>query len=204
MLSYHSASVSHTTISSSISTTNNYNYLPLCFSLINGRENRIYLSIFHIPHMGPKTSKKLPLVFRHSLILENKSSVARDHMANERTFLAWTRTSSIFITLAITFIQFVHITGSINSVTIEGKTYDLSQLTARNHWSLTHYGKAVEVLGLVLGLITFIFGAVRFFRVQKLLTQDYFPATRMTILTLLSVNMTMLVLLLVLDIKLRS
>lgn len=153
--------------------------------------------------MPPSPPEKRPLIFRYSLVLENKDSVARDHMANERTFLAWTRTSSIFITLAITFIQFVHITGSINSVTINNTTYSLEQFTAQNLWSLTHYGKAVEILGLALGLITMIFGAIRFFRIQTLLTQNFFPVTRMTVLMLLAVNLTMLAVLLVLDIKLR-
>ncbi|CAO3617046.1 unnamed protein product [Cunninghamella echinulata] len=36
-----------------------------------------------------------------SKLLENKASVARDHLANERTFLAWLRTSLSLITVGV-------------------------------------------------------------------------------------------------------
>ncbi|RUS31614.1 hypothetical protein BC938DRAFT_477459 [Jimgerdemannia flammicorona] len=36
-----------------------------------------------------------------SLLLENKGSVARDHLSNERTYLAWLRTSLSIITVGV-------------------------------------------------------------------------------------------------------
>ncbi|KAI8353227.1 hypothetical protein BD560DRAFT_408551, partial [Blakeslea trispora] len=39
--------------------------------------------------------------FSTSFMLENKAAVARDHLANERTFLAWLRTSLSLITVGV-------------------------------------------------------------------------------------------------------
>ncbi|GAA5801251.1 hypothetical protein HPULCUR_006696 [Helicostylum pulchrum] len=39
--------------------------------------------------------------FSTSFMLENKAATARDHLANERTFLAWLRTSLSLITVGV-------------------------------------------------------------------------------------------------------
>ncbi|KAK9472740.1 uncharacterized protein V1510DRAFT_378144 [Dipodascopsis tothii] len=40
-----------------------------------------------------------------NMLLENKGPVARDHMANERTYLAWVRTSLSFATIGLAVSQ---------------------------------------------------------------------------------------------------
>lgn len=51
-----------------------------------------------------KNGSLLETIHHHlltSYLLENKASTARDHMANERTFLAWLRTALSMITVGV-------------------------------------------------------------------------------------------------------
>jgi uncharacterized membrane protein YidH (DUF202 family) len=57
-----------------------------------------------------------------SVSLENKGSVARDHLALERTFLAWLRTSLAFASIGIAVTQLFRLNTSIAS-----KTQQMSQ-----------------------------------------------------------------------------
>jgi uncharacterized membrane protein YidH (DUF202 family) len=50
-----------------------------------------------------------------SITLENKGSVARDHLALERTFLAWLRTSLAFASIGIAVTQLFRLNTSIQS-----------------------------------------------------------------------------------------
>lgn len=49
----------------------------------------------------------------HSISLENKGSVARDHLALERTFLAWLRTSLAFASIGIAITQLFRLNTSL-------------------------------------------------------------------------------------------
>ncbi|KAK9695811.1 hypothetical protein K7432_012787 [Basidiobolus ranarum] len=53
----------------------------------------------------PLVKKRTPYVGWESLILENRGSTARDHLANERTYLAWFRTSFTLIGLCCASLQ---------------------------------------------------------------------------------------------------
>ncbi|KAI5948890.1 hypothetical protein KGF57_005083 [Candida theae] len=114
-----------------------------------------------------------------SITLENKGSVARDHMANERTFLAWLRTSLAFITIGIGVTQLfrlekqgtkVHTTDRILDLSLDHKSDDLKR-----------YGKPLGSIFIVLGILTLIMGFRRYFHVQRLLTKSYYPAARLGI-----------------------
>lgn len=99
-----------------------------------------------------------------SLHLENKGTVARDHMANERTFLAWLRTSLSFISLGIGITQLFRLNKDSSPKAL---------------LDVTNYGKPLGSSFIVLGIVTLLFGFSRFFQVQSLLTKNYFPATRL-------------------------
>jgi uncharacterized membrane protein YidH (DUF202 family) len=65
---------------------------------------------------GPSTSWWRGLVEKYgSVSLENKGSVARDHLALERTFLAWLRTSLAFASIGIAVTQLFRLNTSIAS-----------------------------------------------------------------------------------------
>lgn len=64
--------------------------------------------------------------------LENKGSVARDHLALERTFLAWVRTSLTFASLGVAITQLFRLSTSIANPTTGSSSSGNSQAMAVN------------------------------------------------------------------------
>ena len=118
-----------------------------------------------------------------SITLENKGSVARDHMANERTFLAWLRTSLGFITLGIGVTQLFRL--DKKDTTVRTTNNIIMLMNSKDGDELVRYGKPLGAIFIVLGILTLLLGFYRFFLVQKFLTINYYPAARVGIAILL-------------------
>ncbi|CAG8581106.1 2449_t:CDS:2 [Funneliformis caledonium] len=113
--------------------------------------------------------------YKPSLVLENKASVARDHLANERTFLAWLRTSLSFVGIGVAITQLFRLKGESSKG-----------------------GNIIGIVFIILGILFLGFGIVRYFHSQYLMTTGHFPASRGsvlvgTILTILSLTACFLV-----------
>ncbi|KAI7903546.1 uncharacterized protein BX663DRAFT_506834 [Cokeromyces recurvatus] len=94
--------------------------------------------------------------YSSSILLENKGNTARDHLANERTYLAWFRTSLTLITFSIGMIQLYHNNNSSNQKFI----------------------KTLGLISMLFSILFLYFGYVRYFHVQWALQQGAFPASR--------------------------
>lgn len=118
-----------------------------------------------------------------SLKLENTQSVARDHLANERTFLAWLRTSLTFASVGVA----------------------LTQLFRVQNFKAGSFTRAAStVIGSLFiagGLLVLSMGLVRFFNVQSVLQRGQFPATRTSVIISFTICMSLVVVALAIIIK---
>ncbi|KAL7279777.1 hypothetical protein ACG7TL_006184 [Trametes sanguinea] len=108
------------------------------------------------------------------LTLENSGSVARDHLASERTFLAYARTS---LTIASTGVALVQL-------------FTLSAATT--HKDMERFARPLGAVMIILGLFTLAVGVVRYFMVQDALIRGVYPVARIST-TVLSFVMVALI-----------
>ncbi|KAI9018589.1 hypothetical protein CLU79DRAFT_679993, partial [Phycomyces nitens] len=94
-----------------------------------------------------------------SVLLENTASVARDHLANERTFLAWLRTSLSMITVGVAITQLYHLQPTDNQLK-------------------PNPGRALGATFVVFSILFLYFGNARYFHSQVAMTKGHFPASR--------------------------
>ncbi|KAJ2160152.1 hypothetical protein GGF46_002465 [Coemansia sp. RSA 552] len=105
-----------------------------------------------------------------SLSLENKGSVARDHLANERTYLAWIRTSLSMVTVGVAIRQLYRV-----SIDLGNDAADPGDDTTVND---PLAGKALGVSFVFLGMVFVLVGLYRYFHSQLLMTKGKFPVSR--------------------------
>ncbi|KAK9448449.1 uncharacterized protein V1518DRAFT_418997 [Limtongia smithiae] len=97
-----------------------------------------------------------------NMLLENKGAVARDHLANERNYLAWVRTSLSFATIGL-------------AITQAFRGYGDGLLIA---------GKIIGALFIVLAISLMIVGAYRYYIVAIWLQREKFPPGRASVFTI--------------------
>lgn len=149
----------------------------------------------------PKTisQKVMSFIESHLLILENSGNQARDHMANERTYLSWIRTAYILITMGIAFMQMYSIQTRAREVIYENATYNLSNSSLIA--SLSKLGKPLGYLTAIFLLLTMAFGLVRYMSIQQALQNKNFPATRFLAFLVLVFSVVLLTMILAIEIK---
>lgn len=97
-------------------------------------------------------------------MLVNSGSVARDHLASERTFLAYVRTSLGIASMGVAIIQLFRVSSSA-----------LSEQAKQ-------FARPLGVALVVTGIFTLATGVYRFFAVQNALIVGKYPASRFSII----------------------
>ncbi|KAJ7132093.1 hypothetical protein C8R44DRAFT_871083 [Mycena epipterygia] len=121
------------------------------------------------PQAVPPPTPKLPKL---SLVLENSGSVARDHLASERTFLAYVRTSLVVASTGVALVQLFTISAN---ATADDKLSFLPTTRRVQMWA-----RPLGATMVCLGLVVLAFGTTRYFRIQSALIQGAFPVARLT------------------------
>ncbi|KAL2823096.1 hypothetical protein BJX63DRAFT_6037 [Aspergillus granulosus] len=127
-----------------------------------------------------------------SLELENKGSVARDHLALERTFLAWLRTSLAFASIGIAVTQLFRLsnttTQNANGMEITPQSMssfpslaedgsDIFRITSTSE-RLRSLGKPLGTTFIGVAILILIIGFHRYFESQYWIIRGKFPASR--------------------------
>ncbi|KAJ7471128.1 hypothetical protein FB451DRAFT_1090766 [Mycena latifolia] len=131
----------------------------------NGHSPSVRPSFRAFPrNMDVRTVEDLPTNI--SLVLENAGSVARDHLASERTFLAYVRTSLTLSSAGVALAQLLTLSDRLKSqVYVPLKPFEMC-------------ARPLAAASILLGLFVLFVGTSRYFAVQAALPQGMFPVVR--------------------------
>ncbi|KAH7035140.1 uncharacterized protein B0I36DRAFT_88764 [Microdochium trichocladiopsis] len=99
--------------------------------------------------------------------LENTGSTARDHLALERTFLAWLRTSLGFASIGIAITQLFR----LNTSLADGEDDP-------HFATLRHIGKPLGATFIGISILVLLLGYLRYYQSQQWVMKGKFPASR--------------------------
>ncbi|KAI3634118.1 hypothetical protein MIR68_007722 [Amoeboaphelidium protococcarum] len=125
---------------------------------------------------APSWFIRLLAKYSPSYLLQNKGATARDHLANERTFLAYLRTSLGMLTLGVAIVQLFRASSTAN----------------------TQSGVILGTIFMALGLVFLILGTIRYYYAQALMVKGLFPSSR-GVVGVMSISMLVLIIVIIVN-----
>ncbi|KAF7356838.1 7 transmembrane receptor (Rhodopsin family) domain protein [Mycena venus] len=147
-------------------------------------------------HLSPSELPPLVRRLKPSLVLENSGSVARDHLASERTFLAYVRTSLVIASTGVALVQLFTIS---SNTTTDNKLSFIPTTRSIQAWA-----RPLGATMVCFGLVVLALGTIRYFRIQSALTQGMFPVARLTAASVTFVLATIVILVFAIMLSARS
>ncbi|KAG5646365.1 hypothetical protein DXG03_003688 [Asterophora parasitica] len=136
------------------------------------REAQRKHDVSHAPEAnGFHYSSRKGITNNIALTLQNTGSVARDHLASERTFLAYVRTSLAIASAGVALAQILSIT-------------EFSSEDTRGKKKVEAYARPLGASAVLLALLVLGVGVTRYFQIQQALVKGRFPAARMALVLL--------------------
>ncbi|KAF8574322.1 hypothetical protein K439DRAFT_1642297 [Ramaria rubella] len=106
-------------------------------------------------------------------VLENSGSVARDHLANERTWLAYVRTSLAIAGTGVALVQLFTIA--------ESEENNGTSERAGPGLTLQRFARPLGATTVIVALCILGMGVMRYFKIQRAMTEGKFPVARNTV-----------------------
>lgn len=110
------------------------------------------------------------MVNLRSITLPDQQFWARDNLANERTYLAWLKTSLVFVSVGVALAQFNRFVEGNSVIKIGGFIISL-----KGNPSLMSTGSTYGSICVVLGIMVLLLGTLRFYYTQSVLLEKKFP-----------------------------
>lgn len=96
-------------------------------------------------------------------------------LANERTFLAWLKTSLVFVSVGIGLAQLSQSTKHHSQLSLLGLTI---KVPLEDDHSKLRFGLSFAAVSIILGMIILFIGAFRFYQTQSFLLEQRYPVAK--------------------------
>ncbi len=136
--------------------------------------------------MAHMKAENLRHCFGEGIVMDDKANNTNDHLANERTYLAWVRTSVGIMALGFVVVKFSLFVKQLSIIL--GKDKELHE---------KGYSAIIGILLVLVGAVTIIMGFWRYKKTQRQISSGKYAESSVTMFVMTSILFLMSVLMIV-------